>query len=226
MKKTHVKKLLRRLIQEKDRPLSLKDFERLMSVVRGKNNVLKIDISELLVDYECTFSEQLLYEMSFDKDALVRVNAVDSLCIGESPQTWERLLFLLKYDADCLVRSFAVLSTVDIFFNMDEPPVNQQELLNFLHTACEVEKDLHVILSFYEAFLLLGERSYIQELASFFLKAAEEKSYTLVWAALHVIERTLKADEIENIRPLLLKVKEIILPVQRQYVENTFCFTN
>ena len=97
MKKKYVKAFINKALDE-EYCFTAKDFETARKLSVSKDELVRTDIACLLALYENDISESILYDMTFDKSSLVRVNAVDSIGLGKRKDTFDRVYHLMQYD--------------------------------------------------------------------------------------------------------------------------------
>ena len=103
---------------------------------------------------------KILLKLTHDKDSLVRAEACDSLCIGETMETYERLKKLSEKDRVGLVRGYATISLCDISEGLNM----QSDTIKFLESRLDVEKVVFVRINLYTALYKMGKREYLKQL--------------------------------------------------------------
>ena len=116
------------------------DIRYLSQLSKAKKSEIRSKVAELLSTCEQEFAEEILFEMTYDKDEIVRADAVDSLGIGKSKYSFQRLRHLMEHDRSELVQFYAVLSYVDVFWNMEQISVSEDELIEELEFLLKKEK--------------------------------------------------------------------------------------
>ena len=96
--------------------LNEKEMRYVRKGVKSRNWDIRNVTAKILAGWYTVENEQLLYNLSFDKEEMVCVNAVDSLCIGRTRRTLNRLRELMQ-DKRTLVRGYAVESFFDVWVN-------------------------------------------------------------------------------------------------------------
>ena len=94
-------------------------------------------VAEILVGWYTPENEQILYNLTFDKEEMVCVDAVDSLCIGRTRRSLNRLRELMQ-DKRTLVRGYAVQSFFDVWVNCFS--WNHRSMKAYLRFVEEMEK--------------------------------------------------------------------------------------
>ena len=159
---------------------------------------MRTDIAALLALYENDISESILYDMTFDKSSLVRVNAVDSIGIGRRKVTFDRVYHLMQYDKVPLVRSYAVLSQYDIFEKLADKPFSKEKYIEELINCLGRETHREVMISYYEVLCCAGEKDFFDDIISCIQEKTETEHFVLLWSLLHSIERLLEKGVIEK----------------------------
>ena len=167
------------------------DIDQLRRLSNSKIPDVRIRVAELLCTCEQDFAEQILFNMTFDKDELVRAHAVDSLGVGSQIGSLERLRSLMETDKSWLVRFYAVLSYVDVYSNVYDLNLKKNELVTELEALLNKEKEKHVKISYYEVLYCLENRRYIDELLFLLNESIDENNGTLIWHILRSLENIL-----------------------------------
>ena len=84
---------------------------------KDKDSCIRWSLAEALVNRYTPESEAMLRRMACDKDGLVRIEAIDSLCIGREEATLPLLRRKMRQADDYLERGYAVLSYFDVWLN-------------------------------------------------------------------------------------------------------------
>ena len=73
-------------------------------------------LAENLVLFECEEAEEILYNMLSDKNRMVRLEALDSICIGRSQKAIEKVATMMSGQW-YLIRMYAVMTLFDLLTN-------------------------------------------------------------------------------------------------------------
>ena len=117
--------------------LNEKEMRYVRKGVKSRNWDIRNVTAKILAGWYTVENEQLLYNLSFDKEEMVCVNAVDSLCIGRTRRTLNRLRELMQ-DKRTLVRGYAVESFFDVWVNCFS--WNHRSMKAYLRFVEEMEK--------------------------------------------------------------------------------------
>lgn len=197
MKKKYVKAFIDKVLDE-EYCLTAKDFETARKLSVSKDELVRTDIACLLALYENDISESILYDMTFDKSSLVRVNAVDSIGLGKRKDSFDRVYHLMQYDRVPIVRSYAVLSQYDVFEKLADKPLSKESYIGELINCLNRETRREVRISYYEVLCCAGEKSFFDDIIGCIQKEAETGHFVLLWSLLHSIERLLEKGSIEK----------------------------
>mgnify|MGYP000961758878 CR=1 FL=1 len=94
--------------------ISDEQMGKLKEIANEDDSFNRAMVAKILVNSESEEGEEILLKLTHDKDSLVRAEACDSLCIGETMETYERLRKLSEKDRVGLVRGYATISLSDI----------------------------------------------------------------------------------------------------------------
>lgn len=101
--------------------------------------------------------------MTFDKEDIVKLEAVDSLCIGKTEMSLQRLKKLCR-DDDYYVRYFAIQSFCDVFTRIHGQTAEaKQILITFLQKLIIEEEAGLVRLAIYKGLFLCGDSECISQ---------------------------------------------------------------
>lgn len=195
------------------------DIRYLRQLAKAKNSEIRSKVAELLSTCEQEFAEAILFKMTYDKNEIVRADAVDSLGIGKSQQSFRRLRHLMECDRSELVQFHAVLSYVDVFWNMDQVSVTEEALIEELEFLLKKEELDHVKLSYYEALYNLGRTMYLDDLLCLLQDASKANNGTLVWHALHSLENILNDNLNQEYIDKMKNLKLSLTRTQKSYYD-------
>jgi hypothetical protein len=171
------------------------DIQKLRSLSKSDDYEQRCRVAELLWNCKQEFAEELLLELTHDKNEVVRADAADSISVGCGEETFQRLLYLMENDANRLVRSYAVLSSYDVLNNMlQESPseIRDEKLADYgemLHELVEKERENDVELSYCEVFCYLGEDKFFSALVKALETSSNSEDPEYVWHILHTMDR-------------------------------------
>ena len=89
--------------------ISDEQMGKLKEIANEDDSFNRAMVAKILVNSESEEGEEILLKLTHDKDSLVRAEACDSLCIGETMETYERLRKLSEKDRVGLVRGYATI---------------------------------------------------------------------------------------------------------------------
>lgn len=206
------------------------DIIQLRNLANSKNPEVRIRVAELLCTCEQDFVEKILFNMTFDKDELVRTHAVDSLGVGSQIESLGRLRTLMESEKSWLVRFYAVLSYVDVYSNIYDLKLKKKELVTELEALLNKEKEKHVKISYYEVLYCLENRRYIDELMFLLNESIDKNNGTLTWHILHSLENILDNGMDSKCIDYLKKIELRLNDAQKKYfqtvLKSKFLFDN
>ena len=184
-----------------------------MEVLHGlafsKNRETRARTAALLGQQYDNKSEEILCRLTYDRDDIVRLEAVDSLSIGRTEGSLQRLERLSK-SSDFYIRYFAVQSHYDVYVNMWNCD-DAAKYLTYIKNQIEEEESLLVKLALYKIAYLCGECSAFDELVAILIHALQVCNYSLISPALNMLDEIIEepSHELgEAIRPFLSTLNE------------------
>lgn len=202
--------------------LSLEDVSILISFARSKNELIRSWAAELLVNRYTEQSEEILYHMTYDRCDIVRINAVDSLCIGKQLKSLQRLESLFE-DDDYLIRGYAVLSHFDVTVNIYGENYNvDNRYIDLMESLLASDTPAWVKVCIFNNLYLCGCEPVLDKIADILDKAAENSDFEVVWCVLHTLDELMTGGNEAFIKAMTRKVYSSLLPAQQEYVRENF----
>lgn len=162
--------------------------------------------------------EKSLYELTFDRDELVRICATEQLQRGKSFILLERLKQLI-HDPSYLVRGYAVSSLFYVYINREGYQKKAvEEYLKAVKLAEQEEKNSWVKESYIQNRYLCGESQALDELGQLIMKA-EDNTYREVHKGIHILEELRTAQNRIQIDKLLRNILDKIYMPDYLYEE-------
>lgn len=145
--------------------------------------------------------EQILSDLTKDKEPLVRVEACDSLRQSKSLVTYDLLMTRAKQDKNGMVRGYAISSLSEIAFVLHK----EQELIVFLTQRLLEENVIFTKVNIYKTLYDMGEYKYLDCL----LNSLNAKAYQNRCAVVNLPGEIIDKHNYENILRALKARKEI-----------------
>ena len=194
------------LIDAYNRQLSLSTYYSpymLWKFAKSKDYLVRSDLAKALVyDTESKVSLNILCKLAKDKDALVRVEAIDSL----SEFCCERSYYAMKSaltDSDNLVRKYASFGLAWIGKNLC--PAAAATLL----LECEKrENNEHGLVGIYEGMYILGHEEYLHNLIHLFAM----DDYQIQCSVLNTLSEIVNEENKSVIRGFIGKIEKMQYP--------------
>ena len=206
--------------------LSLEDVSILISFARSKNELIRSWAAELLVNRYTEQSEEILYHMTYDRCDIVRINAVDSLCIGKQLKSLQRLESLFE-DDDYLIRGYAVLSHFDVTVNIYGENYNvDNRYIDLMESLLASDTPAWVKVCIFNNLYLCGCEPVLDKIADILDKAAENSDFEVVWCVLHTLDELVDGDNEVFIHSMINKVYGLLLDAQQDYVKENFAISH
>ncbi|MDR1101578.1 MAG: HEAT repeat domain-containing protein [Clostridiales bacterium] len=146
---------------EKQKELSLEDVALLGEMANADSGEVRSITAGILARSESALARATLVKLSHDGDALVRVNACDSL----SNFTDDEIVGLLKQkvakDTNALVRSYALIALSDILPRMDD---EKEVQLRFFEGMLKKARNVRDKITCYKALYRLGKTEFLNKI--------------------------------------------------------------
>ena len=220
MKRKDVNRLLHKM--ELQSEYSDADIKNIRTLAHSKDYEKRYRVAELLCTCKQKFAEEILLELTQDRNELVRASAVDSIGIGSQPATFDRLRALLEKEQSPLVRSYAVLSYYDVYNNISSSTTSEKTFKKELYSLFDEETDEDVRLSYYEVFIYLGKPEYINQIVSMLENAVSKDDSLMVWKVLHTFERIADLCSFQSYRLRIDECSRNFNKAQRALFERIF----
>ena len=129
-----------------------------------KNTIVRSSVAIALVQRYDPGSEKILLDMTYDKNSLVRIEAVDTLCIGRCTCTLERLKELFQ-DPNYMIRGYAVVSYFNVWINCyGYTKESMRDYIKDTESFRNKETNPWVLLSYDRNRFLAGEKEGVENL--------------------------------------------------------------
>lgn len=214
------KKILAKLSASTD-AYTKDELKKLNSLAHSTNYRVRAKVAELLVDQFDEESESTLYHLSYDKVEIVKLEAIDSMCIGKSEMTLKRLAFLCN-DESCTVRQFAFQSHYEVYMNINGyTQYSKGNYLKWLQSFEFNEKADIVVMVMQKLKFLCGDRQALDIMIDVLIGAINQKKWGLVSPLLYMLQEIIGIDERQYfyncIRPYISLLdenqKEIVIEI-------------
>ena len=197
----------------------LKKLPTIQRLSQDKNSEVRQELASWLVLFDNQEIEDILYQMLFDKNRMVRLEAVDSLCIGRQERTIEKVKTMMSGEG-YLIRAYAVLTMFDLITNRygknEEAFQRYEEIVTPYYQA---EKDERVLIEYYHNQFQMDNEKGLELLAKSYVQAVDGPDYGLVWPFLHTFRDIKNCINEKKIESILNYRIENILSVQRELAE-------
>lgn len=194
----------------------------LVAFAKSKNELIRSWATELLVNRYTEQSEEILYHMTYDRCDIVRINAVDSLCIGKQLKSLQRLESLFE-DDDYLIRGYAVLSHFDVTVNIYGENYNvDNRYIDLMESLLASDTSAWVKVCIFNNLYLCGCEPGIDKIADILDKAVRDGDFEVVWCVLHTLDELVTGGNEAFIKAMTRKVYSSLIPAQQEYVREHF----
>lgn len=200
------------------------DIKCLLSFANSKDPIIRSWVAELLVIEYTRQSEETLYHMTYDRKDIVRLNAVDSLCIGRQLKSLQRLESLFK-DDDYLIRGYAILSHFDVSMNIYGREFNtNNKYVDLMKKLLSSEESTWVEVSIYHNIYLCGFETGLCKIAYILDEAARGGDFEVVWCILHTLAELLSQNNEVFVKRIIKNVYNFLLDAQQNYIKKLLNF--
>ena len=203
-------------LENKDFPYSEEEMHFLYTLAKSKNAEFRMWAAILLADHYTILGEDILYHLTFDKSYLVKLNAVDSLCIGQSLKSLQRLKTLTQNE-DYLIRGYAILSYCDVAYNINADC--GQAVIIYLQNILDQEKNNWVKAVVFEKLYIYGEYQYLTEMIELYKDCVSNENYEHIWCLLNAFSEIINEENSEGIVKVLHASSHFVLHAQKEKID-------
>lgn len=170
--------------------ISAAQLDKLCNLACSRNAEIRSKVASLLVDRYSLRSETVLYHLTFDKDDIVKLEAVDSLCIGKTEMSLQRLKKLCR-DDDYYVRYFAIQSYYDVYVRIHGRAMEAKQSLATCLQKLLIEEEAGLArLAIYKGLFLCGNSDALENIVSLLADAIKKNDNSIISPALNILRET------------------------------------
>ena len=170
---------------------------------KDKDSCIRWSLAKALVNRYAPESEAMLRRMACDKDGLVRIEAIDSLCIGREEATLPLLRRKMRQADDYLERGYAVLSYFDVWMNRyGYHKESMSRYLKSVEGLYAQEEHLWVLAMYERNRYFAGEKEALQKLKAILLDKGINDYYVLR-AVISIMEEMMNIFNKDKIKEIL-----------------------
>lgn len=178
--------------------LAQSEQAKLKNLSRSKNWRIRCDVAYLMRKFYIDEFEQDLYRMTFDRHWDVRLEAVDSLCMGRSLTSLKRLQSMCE-NRNMYFRFYALQSHFDVYMNLNgREEASLEKYSRWLDEFVFQEKSAAVILAVHKIRYILGYEDSFHLLLKVFVETLKVQNYDLCSIALNLIDEILDEKNFEQ----------------------------
>jgi len=166
-----------------------------------KEEAIRARVAVILASFTEKTGENILINLTRDKDFLVRVEACDSLSHSESLSTYKILKRVASQDKNGMVRGYAISSFSEISKTLNR----NIETSRFMMQRLEKEKVIFVRINIYKVLYDMGERQYLRCL----LRSINTKVYRNRCAVVNLLAELLDNSNKQEIKNAIEERKNI-----------------
>ena len=199
---------------KKNNDISLVDWSKVFDLAFNKNCEVRLELTEVLVNYPNINSDIVLTYLANDSDFLVRASACDSLCCSQSETVLIFLINKAETDANYIVRGYAAMSFGDVLLNCDISNKNKCAYLERLKKSFIRERSRWTKISMAYALCVNNQNEYI----NYIVNEVNSNSFHLKIAALNTLIQlycnysiNISKENIDSLRECMRKESNPIL---------------
>ncbi len=166
------------------------ELETLEILSKDSDAFLRSEVASLLVDFTESRGENILIQLTKDRDSLVRTEACDSLSSSCSKETFNLLMRMAKFDGNGMVRGYAVFSLGSIALKLGLA----KEATNFLEERLKKEKVVFTKININRVLYSLGKTECLHSL----IAELNARVYRNRCATVHCLVDMLNSEKIEK----------------------------
>lgn len=186
----------------------LKQISSINKLSKDENTEVRIELARQLVLFDNDEIEDILYHMLYDKNRMVRLEAVDSLSIGCQMKTIEKVRTMLSKEG-YLIRGYAAATLFDLIIN--HYGFNKKALEKYYEYTQETftqEENIWVKIQYYINDYLLGDESGLDWLEKTYKEVVDSQNFSLIWTLLNSFQEIMTYRNKERIHNILNYKKE------------------
>jgi len=153
---------------------------------KDRSILIKLEVIRTLINFNGDFSKRILFELSEDKNNMVRVEVIDALKFFPEHDVFD-LLKATTRDSYYLIRSYAIYSMTIVGINLK---YEKNKLIKEIKNLLQLEKNMFCKLSCYEAIYILG----LKENLIYIFKLFNSKNYRIRCAIINCLFELLSND--------------------------------
>ena len=184
---------------EKVNYLEIADYIFLNQLADDEDSYIRSSIACMLVDFVTSQSKNILLKLANDCDAIVRMQAYDSLSAFPFLDVEEKLRNALQNECDDLARSYVIMSYVDISAALH---FDNSLCYRMLQNSLVTEKSEICILSIYYALYKLGDDTMLDKM----LSLLHNESYHIRCASIKRLYEITTVSNMEEIRQAMVQL--------------------
>lgn len=165
-------------IFDTERIPSGEELKKMYHMEKDRDSLVRADLAKALVNKYTPESETMLRRMACDRDELVRIEALDSLCIGREKASLALLKWKMKKAEERMERGYAASSYFTVWIN--RYGYHRESMQKYLESVEEIyqqEKDSWVLAHYERNRYKAGEKNALERLTAILMEESKEDSY-------------------------------------------------
>ncbi len=182
------------------------------------DSVIRSNVAKLLCTYDYSVMiECILYRMTYDRDYIVKLEAIDSLCIARQTRSLQRIESLTK-EKDCLLRAYAYMSLIDVVENRNIES-EKRYYIEWVEKKIWREKSFKVRFMVMSELYINGQNDYWKEIVRM-IDHQIKKGLSDFWLITNVLEDLVDANNRVEVLEILQRIKsQISISSQKERIE-------
>lgn len=193
--------------------LTDKQLKKIIEMSNDPNPLVRSQIAALLVNFKNNISKEILLRLSCDKNALVRMEAYDSLSVFNDDVVEIRLRDALQKEKNKLACCYAILSWADVAVALGKKTTENLSLITEIKNSSRIKQSEHCLLSCSYAIYIFSINKSLDDIIIFL----DSNNYQVRCAAISILKSIVNNDNEEIIRKSLIYTlkNETVLSVKK-----------
>lgn len=198
---------------ENQSKLTDKQLKEIIKMSNDPNFLIRSQVAALLVNFKNDISKEILLRLSCDENALVRVEAYDSLSVFSYDDVEIWLRDALQKEKNKLACSYAILSWTDVAAALGKKTIENLSLVTEIKNSSRIKQSEHCLLSCSYAMYIFGIDKSLDDIIIFL----DSSDYQVRCAAISILKSIANNDNKEIIRKSLIHTlkTETVLSVKK-----------
>lgn len=181
--------------------LTDKQLKEIIEMSNDPHFLVRSQVATLLVNFKNDISKEILLRLSCDENALVRVEAYDSLSVFNYDDVEICLREAIQKEKNKLACCYAILSWADVVAALGKKTTENLSLITEIKNSSRIKQSEHCLLSCSYAIYILGINKSMDDIIAFL----NSSNYQVRCAAISILKCIANNDNKEIIRKALIR---------------------